>query len=302
MKVAVAGAGDIAKYLVEALRDQDYDVIVLTRSPKPFFERFEQRITEYSLKRIQQHLADCDALISSITGYATDFVRIHLDILEACRTSPRCKRYLPSVWAGNYEEVPDQTLYVGDDLRVILRKLRAQDEVKWTFFCQGWMSDCLLPALQRHFTDYGDRWVQTYKNKEFTLYGNGSQKVDFTSAKDATRAVAVLLGQDSSTWENFTCVSGQQMTWLELSELVKVSFPEYTIVKKSLSQSIKQLVAKESDASVAVAVYEIMGHSEAFAFSSTKIAEHREKYFKGLKFRPVIELLDEAAAHSTSIV
>ncbi|KAK2770061.1 f420-dependent nadp reductase [Colletotrichum kahawae] len=279
MKVAVAGAGDIAKYLVEALRDQDYDVVILTRSPKPFFEKFEQRITEYSLKSIQQHLADCDALISSITGYATDFV----------------------LWAGNYEEVPDQTLYVGDDLRVILRKLRAQDEVKWTFFCQGWMSDYLLPASQRHFADYGDRWVPNYEKKEFTLYGNGSQKVDFTSAKDATRAAAVLLGQASSTWENFTCVSGQQMTWLELSELVKVRFPEYTAVRKSLAQSIKQLAAKESDASVSVAVYEIMGHSEALAFSPSKITEHREKYFKGLKFRTVAELLDEAAAHPASI-
>ncbi|KAF3799990.1 Oxidoreductase swnR [Colletotrichum gloeosporioides] len=301
MKVAVAGAGDIAKYLVEALRNQDHDVVILTRSPKPFFESLEQRMTDYSLQSIRQHLADCDALISSITGYATDFVRIHLDMLEACRTSPRCKSFLPSVWAGNYEEVPDQPIYVGDDLSVILNKLRAQDEVKWTFFCQGWMSDYLLPTSQRHFADYGDRWVQNYEKKEFTLYGNGSQKVDFTSARDATRAVAVLMNHDPSTWENFTCVSGQQMTWLELSELVKIRFPEYNVVKKSLAQSIKQLVAKESDASVAVAVYEIMGHSEALAFSPTKIAEHRKKYFRGLKFRTVEELLDEAASHPTSI-
>ncbi|KAI8201932.1 hypothetical protein K4K52_006862 [Colletotrichum sp. SAR 10_76] len=301
MRVAVAGAGDIAKYLVEALRNQDYDVVILTRSPKPFFKKLEQRTTDYSLESIRPHLADCDALISSITGYATDFVRIHLDMLEACRTSPQCKRYLPSVWAGNYEEVPDQPLYVGDDLSVILDKLRDQDAVKWTFFCQGWMSDYLLPASQRHFADYGDRWVQNYEKKEFTLYGNGSQKVDFTSAKDATRAVAVLLTHDPSTWENFTCVSGQQMTWLELSELVKIRFPEYKVVKKSLAQSIKQLVAKESDATLAVAVYEIMGHSEALAFSPTKIAEHRGNYFRGLKFRTVEELLDEAASHPTSI-
>ncbi|KAI8314392.1 hypothetical protein K4K59_003087 [Colletotrichum sp. SAR11_240] len=301
MKVAVAGAGDIAKYLVEALRNQDYDVVILTRSPKPFFNKLDQRTTYYSLESIRPHLADCDALISSITGYATDFVRIHLDMLEACRTSPRCKRYLPSVWAGNYEEVPDQPLYVGDDLSVILDELRDQDAVKWTFFCQGWMSDYLLPASQRHFADYGDRWVQNYEKREFTLYGNGSQKVDFTSAKDATRAVAVLLNHDPSTWENFTSVSGQQMTWLELSKLVKIRFPEYKVVKKSLAQSIKQLVAKESDATLAVAVYEIMGHSEALAFSPTKITEHREKYFRGLKFRTVEELLDEAASHPTSI-
>ncbi|KAF4835780.1 Oxidoreductase swnR [Colletotrichum tropicale] len=301
MKVAVAGAGDIAKYLVEALRNQGYDVVILTRSPKPFFEQLEQRTTDYSLESILPHLADCDALISSITGYATNFVHIHLDMLEACRTSPRCKIYLPSVWAGNDEEVPDQPRYVGDDLSIILDKLRGQDEVKWTFFCQGWMSDYLLPTSQRHFADYGDRWVQNYEKKEFTLYGNGSQKVDFTSAKDATRAVAVLLNHDPSTWENSTCVSGQQMTWLELSQLVNFRFPEYKVVKKSLAQSVKQLVAKESDASVAVAIYEIMGHSEALAFSPSKIAEHRERYFKGLKFRTVAELLDEAAAQPTSI-
>ncbi|KAF0315780.1 f420-dependent nadp reductase [Colletotrichum asianum] len=266
MKVAVAGAGDIAKYLVEALRNQDYDVVILTRSPKPFFKKLEQRTTDYSLESIRPHLADCDALISSITGYATDF-----------------------------------PLYVGDDLSVILDELRDQDAVKWTFFCQGWMSDYLLPASQRHFADYGDRWVQNYEKQEFTLYGNGSQKVDFTSAKDATRAVAVLLNHDPSTWENFTCVSGQQMTWLELAELVKSRFSGYTVVKKSLAQTIKQLVAKKSDASVAVAVYEIMGHSEALAFSPAKIAEHRKKYFKGLRFRTVAELLDDAAAHPANI-
>lgn len=302
MKVAVAGAGDIAKYLIEALEEQGYDVVIVTRSRKPYFERFEQRITDLSLSSFKQHISDCDVLISSITSYANDFKGIHLTMLEACRASERCKRFLPSVWAGNYEDVPDQPLYLGDDLGIILDHLRAQNEVKWTYFCQGWMSDYLLPASQRHFADYGQRWVQDYEAKVFTLYGNGSQKVDFTAAKDAARAVATLLSHDASTWEDFTCVSGQQMTWLELSQLVTARFPEYRVIRKSLAASIKQFVARDSKASVEAAVYEIMGHSEALAFSPQKIASHREKFFKTLKFRTVDELLDEAAARPASIV
>ena len=92
------------------------------------------------------------------------------------------------------------------------------------------------------------------------------------------------------------------MTWLELSQLVTARFPEYRVIRKSLAASIKQFVARDSKASVEAAIYEIMGHSEALAFSPQKIASHQEKFFKNLKFRTVDELLDEAAARPASVV
>ncbi|KAH7234203.1 hypothetical protein MRS44_002003 [Fusarium solani] len=283
MKVAIAGLGDVSKYLLEGLPKEGHNVVALTRSLKPHITTAEQRVTDYSVSDLKKHLADCDALVSAITIHAPEFASIHLTLLQACKESPKCKRFLPSAWAGNYEEVNDQPLYAGEDLLPILEALRAQKDVYWTFFCQGWM-------------------VQNYETKVFTLYGNGAQKVDFTSARDTTRAVGVLLNHDAETWEEFTCASGQQMTWRELWEFVKAREPEYTLQKKSLAQSIKRFIAKRSKEEVAAAMYEVMGHSDALAFPDGKVERHREKFFKGMKFRTPAKLYDGAVANPGVVV
>lgn len=302
MKVAIAGLGDVSKYLLEELPKEGHEVVVLTRSQKPHIKAVEQRVTDYSVSDLKQHLTDCDAVVSAITIHAPEFASIHLAILDACKQSARCKRFLPSSWAGNYEEVNDQPLFAGEDLLPILDALRAQKEVSWTFFCQGWMVDYILPTKSRHLADFGERWVQNYETKVYTLYGNGSQKVDFTSARDTTHAVGVLLKHDRSTWEEFTCVSGQRMTWRELYDFIKSREPEYTLQKKSLAQSIKQFMAKESKDKVAASMYEVMGHSEALAFPDGKVERHREKYFKNMKFRTPAELYDEALRNPDVVV
>ncbi|KAI8719888.1 NAD(P)-bd-dom domain-containing protein [Fusarium sp. LHS14.1] len=302
MKVAIAGLGDVSRYLLEELPKEGHSVVALTRSLKPHITTVEQRVTDYSVLDLKKNLADCDAIVSAITIHAPEFASIHLAILQACKVSPKCKRFLPSAWAGNYEEVNGQPLYAGEDLLPILEALRAQKDVYWTFFCQGWMVDYILPSNQRHLADFGERWVQNYETKVFTLYGNGAQKVDFTSARDTTHAVGVLLNDDPSTWEEFTCVSGQQMTWRELWEFVKAREPEYTLQKKSLAQSIKQFIAKRSQAEVAASMYEVMGHSDALAFPDGKVERHREKFFKSMKFRTPAELYDEAVANPGVVV
>lgn len=85
-------------------------------------------------------------------------------------------------------------------------------------------------------------------------------------------------------------------------EFIQSRKPRYTFHKKSLAQSIKQFIAKESNEKVAAAMYEVMGHSEALPFSEGKVEQHREKYFKGIKFRTTAELYDEAAANPEVVV
>ncbi|KAL6359078.1 hypothetical protein LRP88_09278 [Fusarium phalaenopsidis] len=276
MKVAIAGLGDVSKYFLEGLPKEGHNVVALTRSLKPHITTAEQRVTDYSVSDLKKYLADCDALVSAITIHAPEFASIHLALLQACKESPKCKRFLPFAWTGNYEE--------------------------WTFFCQGWTVDYILPSDQRYLADFGERWVQNYETKVFTLYGNGAQKVDFTPARDTTRAVGVLLNHDPETWEEFTCVSGQQMTWRELWEFLKAREPEYTLQKKSLAQIIKQFIAKRSEEEVAAAMYEVMGHSDALAFPDGKVERHQEKFFKGMKFRTPAELYDEAVANPGVVV
>jgi hypothetical protein len=178
----------------------------------------------------------------------------------------------------------------------VLAALSAQDDVSWSSISPGWYADYVYPAKQRHLSDIGDMWPQNYTDKRFTLYGNGSQLVNFTSARDTARAVIMLLVHDRHEWEEYTYLSGEQMSWKQLSELIIARDGEYTVKRKSLAKSIGQYLARESEMSVAVAVFEIWGHTEALGFPMEKVQRHREKFFPGIKFRTVAELADEAAA------
>ncbi|OTA91117.1 hypothetical protein M434DRAFT_397485 [Hypoxylon sp. CO27-5] len=303
MLVAIAGLGAVARYLIEELPKEGHEVVGLTRSKKSWLDEIvPQRVTDYSAAGLDKQLEDCDAVVSTITGHSPTFLDDHLALLGACQRSSKCKRFLPSSWSGNYEEVTDQPLFVGPQLEILLEKLRGQSDVNWSYFCQGWMVDYILPRQQRYLEDLGERWVQDYSTKTFTLYGNQRQEVDFTSSRDAARAVAVLLNHDAKDWEEFTCVSGQRMSWYQLWEFVKKHDLEYKLKKKSLAQSIKQLIANENEASVAAAMYEIMGNSEALAFPPGKVNRHREKFFKGLKFRTLDELVAEAKVNPTRVI
>ncbi|KAE8374981.1 hypothetical protein BDV26DRAFT_295500 [Aspergillus bertholletiae] len=298
----LAGIGGVAKYLLEELPKEGHQVAAITRSQKPLPKEIIQHITDYSVSHLTKILQDCDAVISCITAHSPDFLDVHLSLLEACKISPKCKRFLPSAWSGNYEEVRDQPLFAGGELEQIYNALRIQSEIKWTLFCQGWMADYLVPSSQRYLDDLGERWVQDYERKTFTLYGNQWQQVDFTAARDAARAVAVLFNHDANDWEEFTCVSGQRLSWRELWEFVKTYDPAYEMKQKSVAQSIKQLMARENDASVAAAMYEIMGNTEALAFPEGKVDRHRQKYFQGLKFRTLAQLVKEAKDNPGKVI
>jgi len=145
-------------------------------------------------------------------------------------------------------------------------------------------------------------WPQNHGEKTFTLYGKGSQLVNFTSARDTARATIALLEHDRHSWEDFTYVSGAQMSWRQLGDFVKSRDPAYTFKRKSLAQSVRQYVANESPESRAVAIFELWGHSEALHFPWAKVQRHREKFFKGLAFRNLAELADEAQADPTKVV
>lgn len=304
MKVAISGPGGIARYLIDELPKQGHEIVVITRSSKAFLDELgvSQRVTDYSVEDLEMHLHDCDAVICAIKDGTPGFTPCQLALIDACKLSPKCKRFIPSVWGGNVEDVPDQPIATGNSLASILEALRSQDDIKWTCFCQGWMSDYLLPSNQRYFHDLGEYWVQDYDNKVFTLYGRGTQTVDFTSGRDTARAVAVLLNHDANDWEPFTCISGARTTWYGLWEFVKSRDPEWTLKSKSLAQSIKQLMAEEGETSLVAAMYEIMGHSEALFFPAGKVERHREKYFKGLRFRGLEELVEEAAENPGVVV
>lgn len=302
MKVAIVAVGELARYFIEELRAQNHEVVTISRSKKDYLDKLgiNQHVSDYSVSSLTDILNDCDAVICTIRGGVPNFTAVHKAILEACKSSPTCKRFIPSAWAGNLEEFPDEPLEWADELQPMLQALRAQKEVSWSAISPGWYADYVYPANQRYLGDIGEMWPQNHKDKVFTLYGKGSQLVNFTSVRDTVRATVMLLGHDRHEWENYTYVSGEQLTWKQLSDFILHRDGGYTVKRKSLASSIKQYIARENESSVAVAIFEIWGHTEALVFPWEKVARQRKKFFAGMKFRTIAELAEEAATAPTS--
>ncbi|KAJ6782795.1 hypothetical protein PWT90_10386 [Aphanocladium album] len=304
MKVAIVAVGALARYLAEALIAADHEVVAVSRSKKAWLDDLgiAQRTTDYSVGSLTALLDDCDAAICTLVGGVPDYVAIHKAILAACAATPRCNRFIPSLWAGNLEDFPAEQLEWSDEQVPVIEALRAQSDVKWTGICVGWFADYILPSSQRYLADIDDIWPQGHKDKIFTLYGLGSQRVNFTAARDVAAAVARLLTQDADAWDEFIYVSGEQISWADLWAFTKAQDPAWQVKRKGLSESVKQYAANKDDWSRIVALFEILGHSEAIHFPQERVERHRSKYFEGLKFRTLSELAADAKTKPDIVV
>lgn len=140
-----------------------------------------------------------------------------------------------------------------------------------------------------------------WSTKTFIILGPGTQLVNFTPVRDVAKAVAILL-DSKEAWEPFTYLSGEQLTWNELFAVVKAHDPEWKSKNKPLADTINQLVANKSPEDVLFVQFEVQSYAGALALPKEKVQRQREKYFKGLHFRGIGELMEEAAANPGTIV
>jgi nucleoside-diphosphate-sugar epimerase len=306
MKVAIVAVGELARYFVEELTEKGHTVVTISRNRKSYLDDYgitQHLASDYAASDLDTALADCDAAICTLRGGIANFASIHKAVLEACKRSATCKRFIPSAWAGNLEEFPDEPLDWAAELQAVFAALRSQDDVSWTAICPGWYADYIIPrSCQRYLGDIGDMWPQNYAAKTFTLYGNGGQLVNLTAARDTARATIMLLAHDRREWEEYTYVSGVQVSWRQLAEFVRCRDGAYAFRRKSLAESVRGYVASETPQERAVAVFEIWGHSEALHFPWEKVIRHRSKYFQGLEFRGLGEVMDEADRNPERVV
>lgn len=294
MKVAVIAPGEVGRYIVEALVQHGHQTIAVSRGRKQWLESLgvDQHTTDYSVSNLTEVLYDCDAAVCTLRGSIPEYVNVHKAILAACTASPTCKRFIPSTWTGNIEEFPDEPLDWAEDLQQLFSSLRSQQNVKWTAMCPGWFADYTLALSQRHFGDAGESWPQNLQTKVFTMYGKGKQVVSLTSARDAASATVAMLEQDASTWEEYTYVSGEQISWSGLFDFLKSKDSGYTFRIKSLAESIREYMLNPGQLSNAT--FQIWGHSDAMNFSWDKVLRHRQMYFANIRFRTLAELFDDA--------
>lgn len=301
--IAVAGTGGVARYLIEELLQHKYKVAVLTRNNKDFLAQYDVsvRLTDYSVDDLTAHLQDCEGIVSAVSPSTPQTaVEVHLALLEACKRSPKCKHYIPSFWSSNIEEYPEQPMGSWEKRGPILQALQAQTDVKWTITIVSWFMDYIIPVDNRYLRNIGGIFPMDWSQKVFTIWGKGRNQVNLCSARDASRAVAALM--EHQDWEPYTFLSGTQCSWLDVADAVKRRDPSWTFRSKTLAESVNQLIENKDPYSRYQAIFEITSHSGALELSRAKVEAQREKYFKGLHFRSIDELLDELATNPKAIL
>ncbi|KIM92610.1 hypothetical protein OIDMADRAFT_36481 [Oidiodendron maius Zn] len=294
MRIAIAGAGDLARYLAEELLNASHEVVVLSRRAAPWFERkgISLRLTDYSVPSLIKELSDCEGLVSAILDYSMRSATVHLALLEACRQSPRCKKYIPSEYAGNTDEFPDQPSFYFANHEPVRKALREQNEVMWTLFNLGWLTDYLVPSNLRYIKDIGEYHPINLSENTFKIPGTGEEPIGFTSARDAARAIVRLMSYDE--WEPIIYVCGETATWNKVKDIIikRGGNPLVSYRPKEMVQ--RQIDDAESYDKVTSAQYEMWSISGAGLLPQEKLDKQRAKYFDGLKFRTIEEFLDDA--------
>jgi nucleoside-diphosphate-sugar epimerase len=250
MRVAVVGSGSFARHFVDELPAAGHEVVVLTRSHKAYLDGkaglVEQRITDYSsVPQLVEQLSDCDAVVSTIFDTTQAFADIHLALLEACKLTPKCKRFIPSEYGANTEDFPEHPNSPYKYNVAVKNALKAQTEIEWTVISLGWLIDYMVPSTNRYHADLGPLYALDLKAKAMTIPGEGTEAFSATSARDTTKAVAELL-KSPTKWRHFTYVQGEETTWLQLAELMKtvggmpdlkVSFESLADLQKTFEQN-----------------------------------------------------------------
>ena len=295
--VAIAGSGDTSVYLVEELLRAGFAVTVLTRSTKERLSAIPgavQKVVDFASKpRLVDAIGEAAALISTILDYTDAFTEVNLALIEACKASPHCRRFIPSEFVGDVRAYPEQPpFYV--NRAPVRAALRGQDQLEFTIICLGWLMDYIIPRKNRHMSDIGDAFPVNLADGRFVIPGAGEDEIEVTATRDLARAVVHLLQAPRGSWEEYIYVSGEKTLISSLVERVRERYGlgRDSVRHVSLEQLAEAYAAAKSDKERRLAEMQLFTVSGAASFDSSKVEAHREKYFKGMHFRTVGEVFE----------
>lgn len=302
MSIAIAGSGDLAKYIVEEFPKAGLSVVVLTRTYKPHLTRegIQQFITDYSDASLDEALVGCKALISTIVDTSQAYVDIHLKLLTACQRSVLCKRFIPSEFAGNVRDYPDQPAYFRNINEHVRQALGQQREVEWTIVCLGFFADYVVPAPNRYIRNMREGALIDFSNGEFLIPGSLQDSVDITLARDVVKALAALL--NGPEWEPYTFLSGQRVTWQEIVDVIRERHTKFTVRVQTLNEIIDTFRHGGSDKEIVFAQLQLYPASGAAKCPEQEVREQRQKYFTDVHFHTLKEIWDQVDRDPTVIL
>ena len=310
MIVAITGSGDMARYASEELTRDGHDVVILSRSNsshKPHFNfpGIQQVKTDYTTPSLLQILNDTKAqvLISFITDYTASFITVHENIISACLCSDHCKRFIPSEYAGNIAEFPGSPSFYYRTRQPIRQILRQQDQLEWTPLCCGWLMDYILPSKTRHLKDAGPGFPIDLANQNIVIPGTGDDEISFLAARDLARALSLLVSSPLA-WGEYTYICGETRTFNELVEMVLGFYPHLRdkISYKSVNELEEILQSSQDEEEKILAEYQMGNVGLSLLLPGEKVQADRRRYFGGVMFRGIAELLGQARDNPNVVV
>jgi nucleoside-diphosphate-sugar epimerase len=233
--IAIAGAGDLAKYLVEELLHADtHNIVVLSRASRPWFENrpgVTLHVTDYSKDSILSILNTTNAAVLFSFLHSNDaefYVGVHERMLRACRESTACKRFVPSEYGGDIDTPKFAALprfYEGTHgkFREVLEGMGAWEEeeggkegVEWTLVNGGWFMDYFVNGVggtKSYMKALPGVWPIDLEAWTAVVLGSGEEKIGWTAARDVAKALVALLRVEKGGWEKHTYVVGEIGTW-----------------------------------------------------------------------------------------
>ncbi|KZS92270.1 NAD(P)-binding protein [Sistotremastrum niveocremeum HHB9708] len=222
--IAIAGAGDLAKFVVEALEEAGAytcKIVVISRARREWFatrKSIEIRITDYTLKSLKPLLVDVDVLFSCLHDNTSFYVQGHNALLQACISSPRCKRFVPSEYGGDIDKFPCIPRFYKDTHCAFREILRSKDHgVEWTLVNAGYFMDYFLPPEKTHMKPLPTVWP--IGDKKATIPGFGNEPIGFTLARDVARGLIKLI--EAPKWDEHIYMCAEITTWNDILDRMR---------------------------------------------------------------------------------
>ncbi|KAJ4479950.1 hypothetical protein J3R30DRAFT_3288467 [Lentinula aciculospora] len=230
--IAVAGGtGRVGRHIVEGLLEikQQYslEIIVLSRSQSPDISYAGSNapvvtVDYQDLSAMQKVLNDyqIDTVISTLSGItADDFVTPQENLLRAALSVPSFRRFAPSEFAVNSEQVPSVNLY---QMKLpIIRSLRQVKQERPNSFEYSLFS-C---GVFMNYLGYGNAKPKGHKahghmphfpytfdlsKQSADIPGDGERQIVYTRVEDVGKFVAAATQLE--TWEEYNEMAGEVLT------------------------------------------------------------------------------------------
>ncbi|KAK1940678.1 Oxidoreductase swnR [Phytophthora citrophthora] len=308
MRVAIVGTGAFAKYFINEFTAAGIEVVVLTRSHKSFLDGkkgvMDQRITDYSsVPQLVELLSDCDALVSAIFDLTRASADVHLTLIEACKQTPKCKRFIPSDFFNDTEtfpEIPDGWAQFNIPVK---EALKAQNELEWTVVSMGWIMDYIVPSANRYHPDIGLWFPLDHQKKTMTIVGTGNEVFSITSPRDVAKATAELL-KNRNKWSQFTFMQGEETTLLQVAEEVKTAggISDLKVIFEPLDKTQEEFGRLEVNGARTDLEFKLTIPSGIVKLDQEKVKRDQAAFFPNVHFRTMRELLEAAKQEPNAIV